>query len=73
MEYKELSREVVSTLKGAAVRTHGAWCFVTFKGKSYGYKGSLESLKEHSGAYELTVTIDEEGREYGHLHLAEVL
>lgn len=73
MEYKELSREVVTSLKGSAVRQHQQWTFVTYKGKSYGFKGTIQQLKEHAGAFELSVAIDENGQEYGHLHLAEVL
>lgn len=74
MEYKELSREVVTSLKGSAVRQHQQWTFVVYKGKSYGFKGTIQQLKEHGGAFELTTTINEEtGEEFGHLHLAEVL
>lgn len=72
--YKTLSQESMSTLKGASVRQHGEYCFIVFKGRSYGYKGSLQQLKDHQGAFELSVTVDEEtGQEYGHLHLAELL
>mgnify|MGYP003504876761 CR=1 FL=1 len=73
MTYKTISTESVSSLKGASGRSHQGWTFIVFKGRTYGYKGSIQELKDHQGAFELTVSVDEEGREYGHCHLAEVL
>ena len=73
MTYKTISQTVVESLKGGSAREHKDWTFVVYKGKSYGFKGSLSQLKAHQGSFELTITIDEEGVEYGHIHLAETL
>lgn len=73
MEYTTLSQETVSTLKGASARENKGWTFIVYKGKSYAYKGTIQELRDHKGAFELSVTCDEDGKEYGHCHLAETL